>query len=129
MLTIPLSTVGWIILKAREFDVKADDTSDGEGDTDEGSVLQDRNDDPTEAELRSWINDLTDTQKAELTALMWLGRGDGDAGDFPALVDEARGRRRVRTSAYLLGEPMLADYLEEGLEALGVDTSELVSGL
>lgn len=130
MLTIPLDTLGWIIVKAREFDVKDGDTSDGESRGDDGDVLQDRGrSDPTETELTSWIDDLTDTQAAELTALMWLGRGDAGPEEFADLVAQARGSRRLKTSAYLLGEPMLADYLEEGLEALGFDTSEIESNL
>ena len=126
MLTLPLDTVGWIILKAREFDVKAADTGADDHDNSDAEVLQDRGEDPSEAELRSWIDDLTDTQSAELVALMWLGRGDGDAEDFASLVEQARGARTRKTSGYLLGVPLLSDYLSEGLEALGVDSAEVV---
>jgi hypothetical protein len=130
MLTIPLDTVGWIIVKAREYDVKEEDSADGEAASDDAmGVLEDRADDPTEDELTSWIEDLTDTQKAELVALFWLGRGDGEADDFQDLVAQARSARAGKTSKYLLGEPLLADYLEEGLEALGVDSSEIESNL
>jgi hypothetical protein len=129
MLTIPLDTVGWIIVKAREFDVKVEGERDGEDSGNPMAVLEDNADDSTEAELRSWIEDLTDTQQAELVALFWLGRGDGDAAEFGDLVEQARRARSGRTSKYLLGEPLLADYLEEGLEALGVDTSEIESNL
>lgn len=129
MLTIPIDTVGWIILKAREFDVK--EANGGEGDTqdDPMSVLHDRPDDTSEREIQSWIDDLTDTEQAELVALFWLGRGDGDASDFADLTEQARASRLTKTSKYLLGEPLLADYLEEGLEALGHDTSEIESNL
>ena len=127
MLSIPLDTLGWIIVKAREFDVKEGDSYDGQGGEDEGDVLQDRASDPTEAELTSWIDDLTDTQSAELVALMWLGRDDGDAAEFPALVEQARQSRRTRTSRYLLGEPLLADHIEAGLETLGYDVAEIES--
>lgn len=130
MLTIPLDTVGWIIVKAREYDVKTEDSADGEGASDDVmGVLEDRADDATEEELTSWIEDLTDTEQAELVALFWLGRGDGDVSDFAELVDQARSARVGKTSKYLLGEPLLADYLEEALEALGHDTSELESNL
>ena len=130
MLTIPLDTLGWIIVKAREFDVKEGDSYDGEAGEDDGDVLQDRGGaDPSEAELTSWINDLTDTQSAELVALMWLGRDDGDAAEFPALVEQARRSRTQRTSRYLLGEPLLADHLEAGLETLGYDVAEIESAI
>lgn len=129
MLSIPLDTIGWIMVKAREFDGKAEDTSDGDAQEDPGSVLQDRADDPSVEELTSWIDDLTDTQAAELVALVWLGRGDGEPEDFAALVEQARASRLRKTSAYLLGEPMLADYIAEGLEALGLEPSEIESNL
>lgn len=130
MLTIPLPTIGWIILKAREFDVKDVDTDDENDDeSNPMGVLEDREDDPTEEELRSWIDDMTDRQRAELVALFWLGRDDGDAGEFPTLVRQAEGEQAKSTARYLLGSPLLGDYLEEGLERLGVDTSELESEL
>ncbi len=130
MLTIPLNTLGWIIVKAREFDVKDVDTDDANDDTENPmGVLEDRGDDPTQDELTSWISDLTDSQKAELVALFWLGRDDADASEFPDLVAHARREQGKSTSRYLLGSPLLGDYLEEGLETLGVDTSELESSL
>jgi len=131
MLTIPLSTLAWIILKAREFDVKDVNTGDGD-DTDSDDpfgVLEDRADDPTLDELTSWIDDLNETQKAELVAVFWLGRDDGDAADFPGLVEDARAQQGKGTARYLLGSPLLGDYLEEGLERLGIDTSEVESAI
>ena len=130
MLTIPLSTIGWIIVKAREFDGKDTDTDNSIDDAENPlSVLEDRADDPTEDELTSWISDLTDSQKYELVALFWLGRDNGDASDFPDLLAQARGEQGKSTSRYLLGSPLLGDYLEEGLEKMGIDTSEVESAL
>lgn len=129
MLTIPLSTLGWIILKAREFDVKDVDTSEP-GDEENGDplgVLEDRPDDPVAEELTSWINDMHETHRSELVAIFWLGRDEGDPADFPALIEEARSLQTRDTARYLLGSPLLADYLEEGLERLGYDTSEIES--
>jgi len=131
MLTIPLTTVAWIILKAREFDVKDVNTGgDTDFDTDDPmGVLEDRSDDPTIDELTSWISDLDEQQKAELVALFWLGRDDGDASEFPGLIEDARGQQGKGTARYLLGSPLLGDYLEEGLERLGIDTSEVESSI
>lgn len=128
MLTIPLPTIAWIILKAREFDVK-DVSTDDENDDGENpmSVLEDRDGAPSQDELTSWISDLNIQQQAELVALFWLGRDDGDADDFPGLLAEAQGQQGSGTARYLLGSPLLGDYLEEGLEKLGVDTSEIES--
>ena len=131
MLTISKVTLGWIILKAREFEVKDADTSDT-GESEEAgamSVLEDRGDDASLDELRSWIHDLTDTEQAELVALFWLGRGDGDADEFADLVQRARESRNTPTADYLLGAPLLSDMLEEGLQALGYSVSEIESKL
>lgn len=128
MLDIPLETLAWIIVKAREIDGKDVDTSDsgdaGEED-DNASVLEDRGNDPSEQELRSWISDLSDTEQAQLVALFWLGRGDGDAAEFADLVEQAREARTGPTDDYLLGAPLLADLLEEGLEKLGIPVAEV----
>ena len=73
----------------------------------------------TEQELRQLIGDLNVDEAAELVALAWIGRGDFDAAEFAEAVGEARQRGNKRTAKYLLGMPMLGDWLEEGLEAIG----------
>ena len=125
-LQIPLETLAWIIVKAREVNVKDADTSDGDfGDESDASVLEDRGGDPSEAELRSWIADLTDTGQAQLVALYWIGRGDSDAEEFAAATAQARALREKPTADYLLGHPLLSDHLEAGMEALGLDVAEI----
>lgn len=131
MLKIPVETVAWIIVKAREFDMKEEGdvaTTEDDGDNPLG-VLEDRADDPTVNELTNWISDLTETQQAELVALMWLGRGDDGAESFGELLDEAMGQQGPRTAPYLLGTPRLGDYLEDGLEKMGISTAEVESTL
>ena len=129
MLTTSLETIVWIIVKAREFDVK-DVGSHGVGDDESNplGVLQDRADDPVFLELTSWITDMEEQAQAELVALYWLGRDGGDAEEFAGLVGEAEGQQGGdRTARYLLGSPMLADHLEAGLETLGYDVAEIES--
>ncbi|MEM9781501.1 MAG: DUF3775 domain-containing protein [Pseudomonadota bacterium] len=119
MLSLPTDTLQWIVQRAREFDVKDVDTLEEEGETDGSdalSVLEARPDDTVEDELRSWIADLTDRQQAELVAIFWIGRGDGELEDLPALVAEAMRAKTTPTEDYLLGSPMLADHLEAGME-------------
>ena len=130
MLTIPRPTLGWIVQKAREFDVKDVSTAtpgEEEDDADPLAVLEERAGDTASDELRSWIDDLTESQQAELVALFWLGRHGGDAEDFAEFLAEAEGQQGSRTAPYLLGSPHLADHLESGLEALGYDLAELES--
>ncbi len=132
MNALSANTVAWIILKSREFDAKDSPFEESEGAIEEARF--DDVDDDEEAEeagdtaaheLTSWIDDLNDAEQAELVALYWLGRGDADAEEFAELTQQARDSRVNKTSVYLLGAPMLADHLEEGLEAMGFDTSEL----
>jgi hypothetical protein len=73
----------------------------------------------TEQELRQLIGDLNVDEAAELVALAWIGRGDYEAAEWQDAVTAARERGNRRTAKYLLGMPMLGDWLEEGLEAIG----------
>lgn len=73
----------------------------------------------TEQELRQLIGDLNVDEAAELVALAWIGRGDFDAAEFEDAVNEARLRGNKQTAKYLLGMPMLGDWLADGLEAIG----------
>jgi hypothetical protein len=82
-------------------------------------LAEEEAEDFTEAELRELINDLNIDEAAELVALAWVGRGDYDASEWAEAVSEARRRGNSRTAKYLLGMPMLGDWLEEGLEAIG----------
>jgi hypothetical protein len=79
------------------------------------SILTERGYGPTRRELLAFIDALDDDEKAELVALAWTGRGDYRAPEWRVAVAEARGRRELETSAYLLGIPLLGDYLEDGL--------------
>jgi len=73
----------------------------------------------TAEELRELINDLNVDEIAELIAIAWIGRGDFDAREWAEAVTAARERGVKRVAQYLLGFPLLADWLEEGLEAIG----------
>ncbi|MGN6706333.1 MAG: DUF3775 domain-containing protein [Rhodanobacter sp.] len=75
--------------------------------------------DPVRQELVSFIDELPDDQKIDLVALMWLGRSNGSAAEWPALREEAAEAANARTTDYLLGSPLVGDFLKEGLSALG----------
>lgn len=125
MLTIPLEKLAYIVEKAREYDgeVPADpDAADGSDpvDDDERQILLDTPDNPTEQELRDAIDGLNVDEREELLALLWLGRGDFDAQGWREALRQARDLRTTTETEYLLGTPLLGDYLEEGVEALGL---------
>ncbi len=116
----------FVILKAREFDVQEEvvenDPASNMSDDNFREVLEAYPDDPTREELKSLIDDMNVDEQAEMVALVWLGRGDyGDgASGWGQAVRDARDRKAGSTSEYLLGEPLLGDLLEEGLDRLGL---------
>ena len=122
-LTVSSESVCFIIVKAREFDAQdvVTDPDPGSNAADDGmaSVLEAHSDDLTQKELVAFINALSDEEQADLVALLWLGRGDGTLDDWDDLRDEAQRQHNNRTAAYLLGEPLLSDHLEEGLSQFG----------
>jgi hypothetical protein len=128
MLATPLEELAFIITKAREFDAEtaAVDPDDGSNPSDDKDVaiLDDTADNPTGEELADAIDLLNDDQKAELLALMWIGRGDFEASDWASAIAQARDSLDDRVAAYLIGTPLLGDYLEEALAALGYSLEE-----
>jgi hypothetical protein len=88
------------------------------------SVLEEHEDDPVEEELTSLIDALSEDEQIDLIALAWLGREDYVASDWPAVRQEAASSHNDRTAEYLLGTPLIADYLEGGLALLGYSCRE-----
>ena len=131
MLTIPLEKLAYIIEKAREFDAEVpSDVEEGSNavDDDERQILLDTPDNPTEQELRDAIDGLGVLDRQELLALMWLGRGDYDAQSWPEAMEQARQTLSASETDYLLGTPLLADYLAEGVSALGLSLEDFQRG-
>jgi hypothetical protein len=130
-LTIGPDTVRMFIAKAKAISAAVNQDYDGgaehevelgDGDRDShrhDGLAEEKAEDLTSEELSQLIGDLNVDEAAELVALMWIGRGDYDAAEFAEAVAEARNRGNRRTAQYLLGFPLLGDWLEEGLEAIG----------
>jgi hypothetical protein len=131
MLTIPLEKLAYIVEKAREFDAEVpSDAEEGSNaaDDDERQILLDTPDNPTEQELRDAIDGLGIPERQELLALMWLGRGDYDAESWSEALQQARETQSAIETNYLLGTPLLGDYLEEGASALGLSLEDFRRG-
>jgi len=130
MLRINPETVCFVIVKARELDVKvAPEELDDASDEDVmNRVLEDYADDPTFEELKSFLESLNDEELEDLVGLTWLGRDDYSADDWPDLLAEVQDVREKHTVEYLLGTPLLADYLEEGLAQFGHSCEEFEMG-
>jgi Protein of unknown function (DUF3775) len=131
-LSISSEKVCYLIVKAREFDVQDldSDPESGSNASDDRmiDVLEDHADNPVVQEIGAFVAELSDEEKADLMALMQLGRGDGTFEDWEALRDQAFLEHVERTASYLMGEPLLSDYLEEGLSQFGFSCAEFEIG-
>ncbi|OOY04819.1 MULTISPECIES: DUF3775 domain-containing protein [Thioclava] len=105
MLTISPAKIAHVIIRARKFD--ADVPGSGQA-----------------RELRAFIAALNEDEKASLTAVMWIGRDTYDASELEEAIATAKAEATAPTEDYLLGNPMLADHLEDGLNALGISLEE-----
>jgi len=127
-LSISEEKLCFIIAKAREFDVKdvVTDPDDASNATDDAmlSVLEDHKDDPVVQELVAVIFAMSEDEQIDLVALTWLGRGDGTIEDWSELRAEAARAHNRRTASYLLGIPLLSDYLEEAIFQFGISCDE-----
>jgi hypothetical protein len=129
-LAVSADKVCFVVVKAREFDAKdiVTEPDDGSNAADDNmmSVLEDHGDDPVLEELTAFISSLTEDEQIDLVALAWLGRDDNTIEDWPVLREEAARAhtRTTHTADYLLGMPLLSDYLEEGLSLFGLSCDE-----
>jgi hypothetical protein len=97
-LAISPEKVCFVIVKAREFDVKdavtEPDTGSNASDDNMISVLEDHGDDPVLEELTAFISSLSEDEQVDLVALAWLGRDDK-----PSRIGRACARRRRARTA------------------------------
>src|SRR5579864_5390783 len=114
-LTLSREQAYYILLRAREFDEKVEETDPDSGsnasDDADVDVLEDREDDPTEVELTEAVNALNDDEQLDLIALTWIGRGDFSVGEWGEAREAAKDIGRERLPRYLIGIPLLSDYL------------------
>ncbi len=130
-LTLSPDTIRELILKARavsagmnadyedgaEHEVELDDR--GHDTHHHDGLAEEEIEDLTARELRAAIRELNEDEAAELVALMWIGRGDFEAAEFKLAVEEAKGRADIKPWRYLLDRPLLGEWLEDGLQAIG----------
>lgn len=122
MPTINTDKVCFIVVKARELESEDEGVeADASNATDDGfvSVLTEEAFTTVRNELASFIDAMDVDEQAELVALMWVGRGEFSADEWKDAVAQARARHEGSTSAYLLGVPLLASFLEGGLAEFG----------
>lgn len=106
MLEISTNKIARVIVRAREMDGKA----------------------AADLTLRQYIADLNRDEQASLVAVMWVGRETFEAEELTEAIQTAKAEATAPTENYLLAIPLLPDYLEDGLEALGYSVSEVEDG-
>ncbi|MGO4571308.1 DUF3775 domain-containing protein [Microvirga sp. 2TAF3] len=115
-----------LITRVKAIDVKegVTDPDSGSNPTDDGNIdmLTTNPDDSTEEEVREVVAGLNDDERADLIALVYIGRGDMEPmewGDAVRLAREREASSALSTADWLIGIPNLGDLLDEGLNALG----------
>jgi Protein of unknown function (DUF3775) len=123
---IALDKVCDLIIRAKAIDAKEGitDPASGSNPIDDGnrdSLTMDP-DDATEQELRDVIAGLNADERADLIALVYIGRGDMEPEEWGDAVRLAREREEASTAStadWLIGIPNLGDLLDEGLALMG----------
>ena len=136
MLKVALDKVCEIVVKARVLGAKVDvvvsDYGSNPADEDMREILEDFPDDATFDELSQFIDAFNEDEQIHLVALTWVGRDDFSADEWDAAVSEARNahddHEATSTAEYLMGIPLLAEYLEDGLSKLGLSCESYEPG-
>ena len=133
MLTLPLDKLAYIIEKAMAYDEESlgeltggTIAEDDNAEDDDGALLFDPGHHPTGEALRAAISALDPDELADLVAVAWIGRGDYGRKEWRDARRHAAEALRRDEWRYLLGLPILADYLEEGAETLGLTVGEAI---
>ncbi len=79
---------------------------------------------PDSKHLSEYISGLNYDEKSSLVALMWVGRDSYPPEDLAKAKADAEAEASAPTEMYLSGIPDLPEYLENGLELLGIDVTE-----
>jgi Protein of unknown function (DUF3775) len=119
----------FIALKARELDAQEDvvEPDYGSNATDDGfvQILEAYEDDPTFIELKAAIDNLNWDEQCVLVALTWVGRGDFEADGWDEALQLAQDQHTEHTALYLIGIPLLSDYVENGLSTFGMTCDDI----
>jgi hypothetical protein len=136
-MNIALETVCYVINRARELtaDLNTLDTGESGKHAADDVVREDLPEDdeaapayqesPEYDDLREYIDNLNEDEQSELVAIAWIGRGTYTSADWDEAVELAADEHTSHTATYLLGQPLLADELEEGLNELGLPCEDV----
>ena len=132
-LTVSPANVVYLIARAKEFAVKdaMTETDPASNPSDDGMAesLENHPEDSADQQMAEFISNLGEDEQVDLVALAWLGRDDYSAEEWADVRQQATDAHNDKTARYLIGMPLLADYLEAGLTTLGYSVEELESDL
>lgn len=121
-------TVHLLIDRVREFHTRDDVSFDEEPEIDDDDwseqVSTSFASDPYYQEIKTTVEDLEPDQQMTLVALMWVGRGDFSIDEWDDALKEAEENWNENTADYLIGTPMLSDYLAEAIDQLESQESD-----
>jgi hypothetical protein len=133
MIEVDVDKIAFINAKSREFEAQDAVHEEVGGDGLATNEIQDEtfqdtlaspsdeeSDDATLDEVKAWIRSINDDDQCQIVALAWIGRGDFTSDDWDEAVKAATDGHNDRTAEYLLGMPLLPDYLAEGLSQFGL---------
>ena len=119
MLEISPEKIAHVIIRAREYDSGVNAWAHSGFRKGHG----------TQTELSDFIASLNEDEQASLVAVMWIGRDTFGPEDLAEAIATAKAERSSPTEDYLMGEPQLADYLEVGMDALGISPEDAEDAL
>ncbi len=120
MLAISPDKIGYVIIRAREIDSGLNAWEH------QGSRRGQRG---NQSELHDFIAALNEDEQASLVAVMWIGRETYGPDELAEAIATARAEATTPTEDYLMGASNLADYLEAGMEALGLSPEDAEAGI
>ncbi len=113
-LNVSLKTVARIAELNKEYREKYEKSESTSGKINTDRVLEAISD-PLRAEMHKLIDELSLEQKQELSALVWMGRGDFD--DFESAFEYAKTLAGRGTANYLEAKPLF-EYIPDGIATL-----------
>jgi hypothetical protein len=115
--------VCYLISRVRQFQAKVaplePDPASNMVDDEFREVLEDSADDAVLAEIREFFDALNEEEYRNILSLLWLGRGDYGKEEWEDILAEAQALGAEHGPDDLIGTPLLAEHLEEGLNLLG----------
>ncbi len=79
--------------------------------------------------LRDYISGLNEDEQVSLVALAWVGRESFAADELDDAIQTAEQEKVAPTEDYLCGMPELATFLEDGMDALGINVADAEDNL